>query len=62
MKKSGKKISFFKKLPNNHGTPLISVGRRDKTKEVEVEQFKVRYTILFDFVLNCHLSSIIISD
>ena len=25
MKKSGKKISFFKKLPNNHGTPLESV-------------------------------------
>ena len=41
---------------------VISVGRRDKTKEVEVEQFKVRYTILFDFVLNCHLSSIIVSD
>ena len=27
---------------------VISVGRRDKTKEVEVEQIKVRYTILFD--------------
>ena len=23
MKKSGKKISFFKKLPNNHGTPHL---------------------------------------
>ena len=31
MKKSGKKISFFKKLPNNHGTPHLEGGQKNRS-------------------------------
>ena len=47
MKKSGKKISFFKKSGNNHGTPHVHFEKMIKLRKIA----KVNKSIIFFYRL-----------